>query len=41
MSYYLNKNVLNQQFNKEIEVYLFERITSPIPTKEKTLLRYL
>ena len=37
MSYYIKKNVLNQQVNKEIDVCLFEKITSPIPTKKLTL----
>jgi hypothetical protein len=37
MSYYIEKNVLNQQVNKEIDVCLFEKITSPIPTKNLTL----
>jgi len=41
MSYYIKKNVLNQQLNKEIDVCLFEKITLPIPSEDVTFLGWL
>lgn len=39
MPYSIEKNVLNQQLNQEIEVCLFQNITSPIPIKHLTSTR--
>jgi len=41
MSYYIKKNVLKQQHNKEIDACLFEKITSSIPSEDVTFLGWL